>query len=135
MNEKQKQFVKEYTVDFNATQAAIRAGYSPKTARAIASKLLTKIDIKDAVKQRILDLAVSQDEVLVRLGAMVRGEVATKTLVTGKESVAGVMISETIKTFDTLAATRDMGKVHAMFIDKQITTVEGMEFVEDDKDE
>jgi len=39
---KQALFVKEYLIDFNATQAAIRAGYSPRTARAIASENLKK---------------------------------------------------------------------------------------------
>jgi phage terminase small subunit len=39
---KQERFVREYLVDFNGTQAAIRAGYSPDTARSIASELLGK---------------------------------------------------------------------------------------------
>ena len=39
---KQARFVEEYLVDLNGTQAAIRAGYSPKTAAATASRLLRK---------------------------------------------------------------------------------------------
>lgn len=46
---KQAAFVREYLVDRNGTQAAIRAGYSKKTANITASKLLTKANIKDAV--------------------------------------------------------------------------------------
>lgn len=42
---KQQRFVEEYLVGFNATQAAICAGYSEKTARNIGSENLTKIDI------------------------------------------------------------------------------------------
>lgn len=43
---KQEKFCTEFLVDLNATQAAIRAGYSQKTARAIASSNLTKVDIQ-----------------------------------------------------------------------------------------
>ncbi len=46
---KQERFVDEYLVDLNATQAAIRAGYSPRTARAIASENLAKPDIQEAI--------------------------------------------------------------------------------------
>ena len=49
LNPKQAAFVREYLVDRNGTQAAIRAGYSKKTANITASKLLTKANIKDAV--------------------------------------------------------------------------------------
>ncbi len=46
---KQERFVDEYLIDLNATQAAIRAGYSPKTARAIACENLAKPDIQEAI--------------------------------------------------------------------------------------
>ena len=47
---KQAQFVKEYLVDLNGTQAAIKCGYSPKTAVKQASRLLTNADIKNAIQ-------------------------------------------------------------------------------------
>lgn len=50
---KQAMFVEEYLIDLNATQAAIRAGYSEKTARSQGQRLLTNVDIKRAVKDRI----------------------------------------------------------------------------------
>ena len=46
---RQRRFVDEYLVDLNGTQAAIRAGYSQKTARQIGQKLLTKVDIQQAI--------------------------------------------------------------------------------------
>lgn len=49
---KQKRFCEEYLVDLNATQAAIRAGYSPKTARIIACKLLAKDNITEIIQTR-----------------------------------------------------------------------------------
>lgn len=48
---KQKKFCEEYVIDFNGTQAAIRAGYSEKTARQIANQLLTKLDKKQYIEQ------------------------------------------------------------------------------------
>ena len=49
LNDRQQRFVDEYLVDLNATQAAIRAGYSSKTARQIGQNLLTKVDIQQAI--------------------------------------------------------------------------------------
>lgn len=46
---KQERFVREYLVDLNATQAAIRAGYSAKTAKSIGQENLTKPDVKAAI--------------------------------------------------------------------------------------
>lgn len=49
---KQQRFCEEYLIDLNATQAAIRAGYSEKTARNIAGNLLTKINIQEFIAQK-----------------------------------------------------------------------------------
>ena len=51
MNAKQRAFAVEYIKDKNATQAAIRAGYSEKTARSIANELLAKPDIAHAIEE------------------------------------------------------------------------------------
>jgi len=51
LNEKQKAFCREYIIDNNATQAAIRAGYSKRSAEACASRLLTKDKIKEHVEE------------------------------------------------------------------------------------
>lgn len=48
---KQKRFIEEYTIDMNATRAAIRAGYSQKTAYSIGQELLTKPEISAAIAQ------------------------------------------------------------------------------------
>lgn len=50
LNERQRLFVAEYLVDLNATQAAIRAGYSPRTAKQQGSRLLTNADVQEAVQ-------------------------------------------------------------------------------------
>ena len=68
LNEKQKQFCEEYIIDLNGTQAAIRAGYSKKTARAIANELLTKLDIQEYIcelkNKRSERVKYSQDELM-----------------------------------------------------------------------
>lgn len=51
LNPKQQRFVDEYLIDLNATQAAIRAGYSQKTAKAIGHENLTKPDIAAAIAE------------------------------------------------------------------------------------
>lgn len=54
---KQALFVQEYLVDLNATQAAIRAGYSDKTARSSGQRLLTNVDIQEAIQKGQLNRA------------------------------------------------------------------------------
>lgn len=49
---KQKRFVEEYVVDCNATQAAIRAGYSPKTAYSIGQENLKKPEVMKAIAEK-----------------------------------------------------------------------------------
>lgn len=53
LNSKQQLFISEYLTDFNATQAAIRAGYSVRSAGSIANELLKKPDIQQALQATI----------------------------------------------------------------------------------
>ena len=55
MTERQKRFIAEYLIDLNATQAAIRAGYSVKTARQIGEENLTKLDINSAIAKAMAE--------------------------------------------------------------------------------
>jgi phage terminase small subunit len=68
MTPKQQRFVEEYLIDLNATQAAIRAGYSAETARSIGSENLTKPDIQEAIAtamdERSKRTEITQDYVL-----------------------------------------------------------------------
>ena len=65
---KQQRFVDEYLIDLNATQSAIRAGYSPKTARQIGEQNLSKLDIQMAIEQAKAERSertkITQDDVL-----------------------------------------------------------------------
>lgn len=68
---KQQRFVDEYLTDLNATQAAIRAGYSEKTARSISNENMTKPDIQAAIAKgmqaRSGRVEITQDMVLREL--------------------------------------------------------------------
>jgi phage terminase small subunit len=71
LTDKQRLFVLEYTVDFNATAAARRAGYSQKTARQIGAQNLSKLNIKEALQEAIQERAertkVDADRVVLEL--------------------------------------------------------------------
>lgn len=71
MTGKQERFIDEYLKDYNATQAAIRAGYSKKTAKQIGEENLSKPDIKTEIDKRKAEIAkrngVTQDEIIQEL--------------------------------------------------------------------
>ena len=68
---KQQRFVDEYLKDLNATQAAIRAGYSAKSANVIAAQNLAKLNIQSVIAGRMAargqKAAITQEMVLERL--------------------------------------------------------------------
>ena len=71
LTQKQKLFIDEYLIDLNATQAAIRAGYSPNNADKIGSELLGKTRVSDAIKtamaERSKRIGVNADRVVQEL--------------------------------------------------------------------
>ena len=71
LNPKQKRFVREYLINPNATQAAIKAGYSAKTAKQIGSALLTNIDVSAAIEKgqqkHLAKLDITAERVLSEL--------------------------------------------------------------------
>ena len=54
---KEERFIYEYCIDLNATRAAIRAGYSHRTAKQLGSRLLTKVDIQRKIADKQSDLS------------------------------------------------------------------------------
>lgn len=80
LSPKQRKFVAEYLVDLNATQAAVRAGYSPKTAEAIGHENLRKPGISRAVqsgmKARADRVEIKADDVLRELGRIGFSDIA-----------------------------------------------------------
>lgn len=96
---KQKTFVQEYLVDLNATQAALRAGYSPNSAQQIATENLSKPLIQDAIqaalKAREKRTEVTQDYVITKLR-----EIAEKDASDGPDS--DLKYSSKIKALELL---------------------------------
>lgn len=72
---KQQAFVEAYLRHFNASRAAIEAGYSEKTAYSQGHRLLKKAEIRAAIESRIATAAMSADEVLTRLSDMARADI------------------------------------------------------------
>lgn len=74
LTEKQKRFVEEYLVDLNATQSAIRAGYSEKTAEQMGYQLLQKTSVQEAIQHSMASRSarteITQDAVLRELAAI-----------------------------------------------------------------
>lgn len=108
MNPRQQKFVDEYCVDFNATQAALKAGYSQKTAYSIGQENLKKPEIKQAIEER-LQKNVHKNDITVEL--VLNG---IKEIAFGKD----------VKPNDRLKAMELLGKYLKLFTDKIETKVE-----------
>src|SRR4051794_38057642 len=78
LNDRQARFVAEYLVDLNATQAAIRAGYSPASARQVAGRVMTNDDIAAAIAEaqaaRGRRTEVTADRVVLELARVAFGD-------------------------------------------------------------
>jgi len=73
LTDKQQAFVEHYLSCWNATQAALLAGYSERTAYSIGHENLKKPEIDDEIKRRLSDVSMTADEVLVRMAEQARG--------------------------------------------------------------
>lgn len=122
---KQKRFCDEYLICLNASEAAIKAGYSKKTAKQIGQENLTKPDLKKYIQQRMDDkekeLIADQDEVLKYLTAVLRGEGTEEVVVVegcGDGYSNATTITKDISPKDRLKAAELLGKRYNLFSDK-----------------
>ena len=122
---KQQRFCDEYLVDLNATQAAIRSGYSEKTARAIGAENLTKPYIKEYIEKRMAEkeaaLIASQDEVLKYLTSVLRGVSKSTEIVVegcGDGYSQAKKIQKEPSEKDRLKAAELLGKRYGLYTDK-----------------
>lgn len=110
MTKKQKRFVEEYLIDLNATQAAIRAGYSAKTAQEQSSRLLSNVMVQQAIAEQTAERSrrtgVNQDRVLRELARIAFANaidmINTKDATlkeTASEDDAAAIQSVKVKTF------------------------------------
>lgn len=118
---KQKRFADEYIISANATAAAIKAGYSKKTARSIGQENLTKPDIKAYIDERLEKLEsekiATQEEVLQYLTSIMRGDQQEKTLISVGE-FGQKIVDIDVGAKDRIKAAELLGKRYRLFIDK-----------------
>lgn len=131
MTAKQQRFCDEYLIDLNATQAAIRAGYSKKTANRIGTENLSKLVIKQYIEARMAEkeknLIADQDEVLRYLTSVLRGESQSTELVvegTGEGCSEAKTILKEPSEKDRLKAAELLGKRYGIYTEKIETDVD-----------
>lgn len=137
LTEKQKLFCNEYLIDLNATQAAIRAGYSEKTAEQTASRLLRNVKVQEYIEKLMQDkqsnLIASQDEVLETLTAVMRRQQKEQVVTSerhrrsyfdeeGRKVTEDTEVPVTVeidtKISDVNKAAELLGKRYGLFSDK-----------------
>lgn len=118
MTARQQRFADEYLLDCNATQAAIRAGYSPKTAKQIGQRMLTNVDLKAYIDARLAEISSSKiadgKEVLEYLTAVMRGEYTEETLCLDGDGMQR-KINIDVSAKDRLKAAELIGKRYGLF--------------------
>ena len=130
LNNRQKAFISEYIKDKNATQAAIRAGYSEKTAYSQGQRLLKKAEIKSAIDdlfEKVRDENIAEaKEVEEFLSLMMRGEIEEEIIVVegcGDGCSDARIMKKQAAAKDRLKAAELLGKRYSIFTDK--VNVEG----------
>lgn len=134
LTDKQKRFIEEYLIDLNATQAAIRAGYSERTAYSIGEENLKKPEIKRAIDEAQLNrsnrVQITQDDVIrmlienIEKSSGVKQVVITQT----RKSEDGEYVGDDVAQFvyepsSVNKALELLGKHLGMFKDKlDVTT-------------
>lgn len=122
---KQKAFADYYIETGNATESAIRAGYSKKTAAVIGAENLIKPNIKNYIEERMKQLEderiAKADEVLKYLTAAMRGKIDEEVVVVegeGEGCSSARIVKKEISAKDRIKAAELLGKRYRLFIDK-----------------
>lgn len=125
LTEKQKRFADYYIETGNMTEAAIKAGYSKKTARVIGQENLLKPAIKNYVDERLKELeekrVASATEVMQLLTSAMRGELDEEVVVVesiGDYCSEARVVKKKIGLKDRIKAAELIGKRHRLFTDK-----------------
>ena len=120
MNARQKRFCDEYLIDCNATQAAIRAGYSPKTAKVTGAKMLTNANLKAYIDEQLETIhnekTAQAQEVMEYLTAVMRGEHTEQTLRLVGDGMQEI-IDIAVSAKDRIKAAELLGKRYGLFKD------------------
>ena len=118
---KQRRFIEEYCVDYNATRAAVRAGYSENSAAEIGHENLRKPQIRGQIRERLNELTMSSAEAAMRLTRWGRGSVATFLRITGDgEAVIDLSTAEAQDALDLIRKIKQT--------EHTVTTKDGTEY-------
>lgn len=149
LNARQQLFVDTYLVTLNATQSALAAGYSGRTAYSQGARLLKNVEIQEAIDERLNESAMRASEVLMRLAAQARGDIndfldndghfdlakareAKKTglikklktrhtvRTVGEQEIESTEVE--FEMYDAQVALGQIGRYHGLFTDKQEVT-------------
>lgn len=127
LTDKQKRFIEEYLIDLNATQAAIRAGYSERTANEQGSQNLAKLSsyIEEEKRKRSSRVQITQDDVIRMLIENIEKSSGTKQVVITqtRKSEDGEFVGDDVAQFvyepsSVNKALELLGKHLGMFKDK-----------------
>lgn len=121
MTKKQKRFVEEYLIDLNATQAAIKAGYSPKTAYSMGNENLNKPELKAYIETELDKIHSAKiadaEEVMKYLTAVMRGEHTEEIPLLCGDGCQELTQKE-VGAKERLKAAELIGKRYGLFTDK-----------------
>ena len=137
LTKKQRKFADEYLIDCNGTQAAIRAGYSPKTANEQAAKLMANKKISTYISNKLDEMSSERladaQEVLEYLTSVMRGEYTEQVL---RLDGNGVQVVDYIQVSarERLKAAELIGKRYGMFKDNVGIDLEPVVIVNDLKE-
>lgn len=130
MTAKQNRFCNEYLIDCNATQAAIRAGYSAKTAYSVGQRMLKNVEVKKYIDERFEKLKndniADTQEIMEYLTSVMRGEQKEQVPLMYYDKQILEEKSASIK--ERLKAAELLGKRYGLFTDK--LEVEGSTMVQ-----
>lgn len=141
MNKKQKKFADEYLIDCNATQAAIRAGYSEKTAYSTGQRMLKNVEVKNYIDEQLSlmhnERIADATEVMMYLTSVLRGESQASVVVvegTGDGCSEARTIEKNPDERERLKAAELIGKRYGIFTDKMNLEIEPVVIVNDLKE-
>ena len=122
---KQKAFADFYIELGNATEAAIKAGYSKRTAKEVGYENLTKPHIKNYIEERMKEIESERiakaEEVLAFLSSSLRGDVLEEVVTAESDGVGGmkpVIVKKQLSAKDRIKAAELLGKRYALFTEK-----------------
>jgi len=125
LNDRQKRFCEEYIIDSNASQAAIRAGYSSRTANRVGPRLLKNPEVKKYLNQLMQEVRseniADASEVLNYLTSVLRGESSSEIVVVegvGEGCSSARRVSKAPDEKERLKAAELLGKRYGIFTDR-----------------